>query len=189
MNKIIFLIIAPSGAGKTTIESILKRKYGLKSIQSYTTRQPRYEGEPGHIFVSEEEFDRLENKIAYTEFCNFRYCAIAKQVEECDLYVIDPQGVEYFRQHYKGDKQIRTIYINTKLSTRYERMLQREKDNGTPHIPAVEKALERISNDTIEFYDYIHKKVIPDFTVNNNDTDEIDDVADKVYEYIQENNR
>ena len=110
MNTI-FLIIAPSGAGKTTLAGQLEKMYGLQSIQSYTTRPPRYDGETGHIFVSDKEFDELKDMVAYTEFCGHRYCATAEQVENNDLYVIDPKGVEYFRQAYHGNKQIKTIYI------------------------------------------------------------------------------
>ena len=67
MNNI-FLIVGCSGSGKTTITEQLEMKYGLKSIQSYTTRPPRYDGEIGHTFISTEEFDKLVDICAYTEF-------------------------------------------------------------------------------------------------------------------------
>ena len=51
MNETIFLIIGESGSGKTTLVSSLEKQKNLKSIQSYTTRPPRYENEYGHIFV------------------------------------------------------------------------------------------------------------------------------------------
>ena len=50
-KKTIFLITGCSGSGKTTITEQLEMKYGLKSIQSYTTRAKRSENETGHIFV------------------------------------------------------------------------------------------------------------------------------------------
>ena len=56
--KNIFLIMGASGSGKTTITEQLEQRYGLTSIQSYTTRAARYVGEKGHIFVSDEEFDK-----------------------------------------------------------------------------------------------------------------------------------
>ena len=77
MSKFIFLIIGCSGSGKTAITEKLEELYHLKSIQSYTTRPPRYDGETGHIFVSNEEFDELTDYVAYTEFAGFRYCATA----------------------------------------------------------------------------------------------------------------
>lgn len=186
--KNIYLIVAPSGAGKTTITELLESKYGLKSIQSYTTRPPRFEGETGHTFVSDEEFDKLTDIVAYTEFCGSenRYCATAKQVEESDLYVIDPKGVEFFKQHYKGSKQAKVIYIESDITTRHERMKQRAENNGSTYLEAVDHSLKRIVNDVSEFYDYIHHRVQVDCTVENNNDTTIENVADKIYKFISE---
>lgn len=185
--KNIYLIVAPSGAGKTLVTELLEQEYGYKSIQSYTTRQPRYEGERGHTFISNEEFNTLvknETVVAYTEFCGNRYCATAKQVEESDLYVIDPKGIEYFLTKYNGNKGVKVIYINSTTSTRYERMVERGLENGSTRLKASEKALKRIENDVIEFYDYTHNKAKADFVVENNDGDDINTVVDKVVGFI-----
>lgn len=183
MNNI-YLIVAPSGAGKTTVTELLETKHGLKSIQSYTTRPPRFEGETGHTFVSNEEFDKLVDMVAYTKFAGNRYCATAQQVEENDLYVIDPKGVDYFKESYKGNKQIKIIYIESDLTTRYERMKKRAEDNGIESGEAVDYALNRIKNDISEFYDYIHHRVQVDFTVENNNNTTLENVVDKIYKFI-----
>ena len=183
MNDTIFLIIAPSGAGKTTITERLEALYGLKSIQSYTTRPPRYEGETGHTFVSDEEFDNLTDIVAYTEFCGNRYCATSEQVDTHDLYVIDPKGVEFFKNAYHGDKQVRTIYIKSGMSVRYERMKSRYENSGMTFSEATDETLTRIKNDNNEFREY-ELFGIADFTVRNEESDIIDDVVDKVYNYI-----
>lgn len=183
MNSI-YLIVAPSGAGKTTIVDFLESNYGLKSINSYTTRRPRFDGETGHIFVSDEEFDKLTDMVAYTMFDNNRYCATVEQVEENDLYVIDPKGVEFFKQHYNGNKQVKVIYIESDITTRYERMRQRAEDTGLSHLEAVDLSLKRIVNDVSEFYDYVHHRVQVDYTVKNNNNTTIKDIADKLYKFI-----
>lgn len=165
----------------------MEQEYGYKSIQSYTTRQPRYNDERGHTFISNEEFDTLVKNatvVAYTEFCGNRYCATAKQVEENDLYVIDPKGIEYFREKYNGSKGIKVIYINSSTSTRYERMVERGLKNGSSRLKASEKALERIENDVIEFYDYIHDIAKSDFIVENNYNSDINTVVDKVVGFM-----
>ena len=97
----------------------------MKQIQSYTTRPPRYEGEKGHIFVTDEEFNRLEKLVAYTEYGDYRYCATTDQVEENDIYVIDPDGVEYFKNVYPGEKTIKLVYLFNTRSVRFNRMLDR----------------------------------------------------------------
>ena len=183
MNNI-YLIVGCSGCGKTTITEHLEKKYGLKSIQSYTTRPKRYDDETGHTFVSNEEFDKLTDIVAYTEFAGFRYCATAEQVENNDLYVIDPKGVDFFMNAYKGSKKPEIIFIDSDLTTRYDRMVKRAEDKGDEYLTAVDKALNRIKTDVIEFYDYIHNNAHVDFRISNNNTDNLSQVVDRIYDYI-----
>lgn len=183
MNNI-YLIVAPSGAGKTTVTEFLGTKYGLKSIQSYTTRPPRYDGETGHTFISDEEFDKLTDIVAYTEFAGNRYCATAQQVEENDLYVIDPKGIDYFKESYKGGKQIKIIYIESDLTTRYECMKKRAEDNGAAYLEAVDYSLKRITNDVNEFYEYIHHTAQVDYILQNGADTDINTAVNELYSYI-----
>lgn len=190
MNNI-YLIVAPSGAGKTTVTELLESKYGLKPIQSYTTRPPRFDGETGHTFVLDEEFDKLTDIVVYTEFAGNRYCATAEQVEENDLYVIDPKGVEFFKEHYSKEhyndsKQVKIIYIESDMTTRYERMKQRAEDSGSTYLESVDYSLKRIVNDVGEFYDYVNHRVQVDCIVENNNDTTIENVADKIYKFIVE---
>ena len=184
MGNCIFLIVGCSGSGKTTITEKLEQKYGLKSIQSYTTRPKRYEDESGHTFVSDEEFDELTDMVAYTEFAGNRYCATAEQVENNDLYIIDPKGVDYFMKSYKGSKTPKVIFISSDMTTRYERMKSRAEENGSEYMDAVKSSLERITNDVVEFYDYIHGQTQIDHTCKNNADDKLEDVVDRIYKYI-----
>ena len=188
MNNI-FLIVGCSGSGKTTITEQLAMKYGLKSIQSYTTRPPRYDGETGHTFISNEEFDKLVDICGYTEFAGNRYCSTAEQVENNDLYVIDPNGVDYFIKSYKGKKTSKIIFIDSDLTTRYDRMVKRTEDKGDAFLTAVDKALNRIKNDVVEFYDYTHNNAHVDFVVSNNKNDNLSQVVDKIYDYICDRER
>ncbi|MGF6375002.1 guanylate kinase [Clostridiales Family XIII bacterium PM5-7] len=104
-KKFIYLIVGVSGSGKTTVTDILVNTYGWKALDSYTTRLPRYKGETGHVFCTKEEFDKIEDKCAYTMFDGHEYCASTKQVDESDIYIIDPAGVDYFLKHYKGERE------------------------------------------------------------------------------------
>ena len=184
MGNCIFLIVGCSGSGKTTITEQLEQKYGLKSIQSYTTRKPRYEGETGHIFISDEEFDKLTDMVAYTEFAGNRYCATAEQVENNDLYIIDPKGVDFFMKAYKGSKTPKIIFISSNLTTRYERMVGRAETKGKSHQEAIESSLARIANDAGEFYNYIQGQAWIDYVCKNNSNDKLEDIVDKIFDYI-----
>ena len=73
MGNPLYLFVGRSASGKTTIANILEQKYGFKQVSSYTTRLPRYDGEVGHVFVTEEEYKALENMVAYTFYDNNHY--------------------------------------------------------------------------------------------------------------------
>ena len=125
MSNPIYLLVGKSASGKTTIAEILEKELGFKSIQSYTTRAPRYEGETGHTFITDDEFDLLENIIGYTEYNGHRYCCTKEQIDGADLYVIDVPGVETLLERYNSDRLILIIYFDASIRTRIDRMLDR----------------------------------------------------------------
>jgi guanylate kinase len=172
MGTKIYLIVAESGAGKTSVAEALEKKYGLKSIQSYTTRPKRYENETGHIFISEDDFDKLTDLVAYTLFNNYRYCATSQQVEESDLYVVDAAGIDYFYTHYKGQKTPKIIYIYTTFEDRVKRMQKRGDTDS--------QILQRVVNDSQAF---ARIRDYADIVIKN---DDLDQCVDKVYKYINE---
>lgn len=141
MNNL-YLIIGPSGSGKTSLAEGLSWKLGMKQVESYTTRSPRYPGETGHIFVSDEEFDKLGEMCAYTEFDGHRYGVTKNILDKSDVYVIDPAGVMYLLDNYSG-KPLRYIWLATSPGVCYERMIHRGDSE--------EKAKKRIENDSDRF--------------------------------------
>ena len=117
-------------------------------------------------------------------FDNYDISITAEQIENNDLYIIDPKGVDFFMKSYKGSKTPKVIYINSDMTTRYERMKSRAEENGSEFMDAVKSSLERITNDVVEFYDYIHGQTQIDYTCKNNADDKLEDVVDRVYKYI-----
>ena len=108
----------------------------------------------------------------------------AEQVENNDLYIIDPKGVDFFMESYKGSKTPKVIFISSDMTTRYERMKSRAEENGSEYMDAVKSSLERITNDVVEFYDYIHGQTQIDYTCKNNADNKLEDVVDRIYKYI-----
>ena len=109
----IVLIVGESGSGKSEICRYLEDKYKLKEVKSYTTRPKRNEDDNSHIFVTDYDFDNvLDDIVAYTEYNGYKYCATEKQIEDCDTYIIDPDGIEYFFKEYTGKKIPMVVHIS-----------------------------------------------------------------------------
>ena len=131
MNKPLYLFVGKSASGKTTIANLLENEYGCKQVQSFSTRTPRYEGETGHMFITEDEFNNLGELVAYTFYNGNKYGTTAQQVDECNIYVIDVPGVETLLQKYKTDRAIYVIYFDASIHTRINRMIDRgDHDNS-----------------------------------------------------------
>lgn len=141
--KHIYLIVGPSGVGKTTVVEKMQHDYGYSVVSSFTDRPPRYEGETGHVFLTPEEFDKLPPLCAQTTFNNHRYGVTSEMVDQSDLYVIDVAGVQYLRTHYTGNKTPVVIGLMQNENVLLKRMIERGD--------SVEKAEERIKHDRHAF--------------------------------------
>ena len=125
-NKPLFLFVGQSASGKTTIANLLEEREGMKQVQSYTTRLPRFEGETGHIFVTEQDFPGNDNVVAYTKYNNNEYWTTVEQIKDADIYVIDVDGAEMLLKNKdKIGRDIHVIYFSSNVATRIQRMINR----------------------------------------------------------------
>lgn len=127
-SKYIYLLAGPSGSGKSSVARKITEWYGFKEVWSYTERPPRYAGEPGHVFVTPEEFDAAGPMCAFTLYNGYRYGVPQSEIDSSLLYVIDPAGIEYMKNHYAGSKGIAVIGIWAPEEVRRERMISRGDD-------------------------------------------------------------
>ena len=132
--KPLMCILGCSGSGKTTICNELEKRYGLKQIPSYTTRKPRFEGEKGHTFISEDEFKHLSYEqpfVAYAETTGAKYGVTTAMLEneKYSLYVIDYSGLKYLKEHYKGNREIISVFVDCSLLERTDRLENRYGGN------------------------------------------------------------
>lgn len=171
-NNFLVALCGKSGSGKTTVASYLAGYMGWKSIESYTTRPRRKLDEQGHIFITNEEFDRIrdEEMIVYTEFDGHHYCATMGQVEEAQIYVIDPAGIRELDKRYCGEKRIITVFIEVDDHTLMERMMQRGDGK--------EKAEKRAENDR-----YMFRDVQTEFIVDG--TKDVAEVASEIIDIVE----
>lgn len=187
MNNPLYLFVGKSASGKTTIADILEKQHGNKQVSSYTTRSPRYDGEIGHVFITEDEFNELGELVAYTEYNGFRYGTTADQLDKCDIYVVDVPGVETLLAKYKTNRQIVIIYFDTTVYTRITRM----KNRGDSDLAIISRLLQDEKDDWFNLLDHlvwhygrvVHKDVDM-YSVNANGN--LDGVLEMVRYYMED---
>jgi guanylate kinase len=161
---IVFILSAPSGAGKTTISrAALKVIGGVEASVSLTTRQPR-SGEVGGVdyhFVNEEEFNRRRERGELAESAQvFDACygtpraaldgAIAAGRDI--LLDIDIQGARQIKRSYPHDAV--SIFV---LPPTFADLEQRLRLRGTENEAAIAHRLRRASEEAQAYpeYDYL----------------------------------
>lgn len=139
MNNPLFLFCGKSASGKTTIANMLSEKHGFKQVESYCTRKPRFDGETGHIFVTDGEFKNLGELAAYTYYNGNHYGTTFEQLDESDIYVVDVPGIESLLQKLKEDNRpICIFYFDTSVYNRINRMI----DRGDSDMMIISRLLE-----------------------------------------------
>ncbi len=139
----LFVIAAPSGAGKTTlVKALVERNPALKFSISFTTRKQRVTEENGrdYFFVTADEFDALKQNGELLEsalvFDN-SYGTSRSQVEEHlangdhVILEIDWQGARQVRQSMPGCV---TIFILPPSRTELERRLRGRRTDSAEVI-------------------------------------------------------
>ena len=135
----LFVISAPSGAGKTTVchrvlESIPDLAYSI----SHTTRPPRYGEKDGvdYFFVSEDEFLRMRERKDFLEWAlvhNNYYGTAKRQINEClgsgkDILLdIDVQGARQVRDQLA--EAILIFILPPSWEVLEERLRKRQSDD------------------------------------------------------------
>ena len=166
----LFVIAAPSGAGKTSlVRALMERESGLRFSISYTTRKQRPNEVHGrdYFFVTREEFDRM---IAAGEFLEHAtvfdnsYGTARRQVEESlaagqDLILeIDWQGAQQIR---RALPECHSIFILPPSRAELERRL---RGRGTDSEEVIQRRLRDAAGDMGHWREF-------DFVVVNDDFD------------------
>ena len=146
----ITLIVGRSGTGKSTLEEKLCRDYNLKSIKSYSTRPKRSPNEDSHIFINPSDVDKYPNKIATTTINGSFYFATKEQLDESQLYVIDPIGLYELSNNFP-DLTFNLIYLKLPKYKHKQYLKNRRKNsNETPELQAQRLKSENQQFDTFE---------------------------------------
>lgn len=158
-----FIISAPSGAGKTTLcDTIIREMPGLRESVSFTTRRPRT-GEVAdrdYTFISEQEFRSMIDRGDFVEWAvvhgNF-YGTSRSRLEGIrndglDVMLdIDVQGARQIRESYSGG-----VYIFV-LPPSMEALRDRLERRGSNTRDDMERRLARAAEEIrhYEMFDYV----------------------------------
>lgn len=131
-EHVLLCLIGRSASGKDTLANKLCEKAGLKQIISYTTRERRENEGDTHIFITNEQYDALEQSgqiAAFTKIGQYRYCCTIDQLYSNDVYVIDYDGINHLRKMNLPNLRLVTVFINVPDDIREERALKMRKDD------------------------------------------------------------
>lgn len=131
-EHVLLCLIGRSASGKDTLANKLCEKAGLKQIISYTTRERRENEGDTHIFITNEQYNTLEQSgqiAAFTQIGQYRYCCTIDQLYSNDVYVIDYDGINHLRKLNLPNLRLVTVFINVPDYIREERALKMRKDD------------------------------------------------------------
>lgn len=162
-NAKLFVIAAPSGAGKTTIvKALVKRNPCLRFSVSYTTRRKRRTEVDGvdYLFVDVDEFEKLKAEgelLEFAEVFDNSYATSRSQVEkrlargQNVVLEIDWQGA---RQVRESMPECVTIFI---LPPSLDELERRLRDRRTDSPEVIERRLRDSQGDMSHWdeFDYV----------------------------------
>jgi guanylate kinase len=131
-EHVLLCILGRSASGKDTLVNRLCERTGLKQIISYTTRERRENEGDTHIFITNEQYNDLEQSghiAAFTQIGRYKYCCTINQLYENDIYVIDWEGVNSLRKLNLPNLRLVTVFINVPDDVREERALKNRGDD------------------------------------------------------------
>ena len=159
----LFIISAPSGAGKTTlIKALLEQVENLDVSISHTTRQPRHDEKEGeaYYFIDESEFKRLINQNRFLEYAKVfnHYYGTSRDWVEQELTTgknfileIDWQGARQVSSQLRNCVSI--FILPPDYPSLRKRLLSRQNDEPETIEFRMKAAKEEISH--YREYDYI----------------------------------
>lgn len=159
----LFVIAAPSGAGKTTLtRALLEREPSIRLSVSYTTRTPRTGERDGidYHFVSVDRFAALKAAGEFLEFAHVHGNWYATSSTWLKAQVQSGQDV-LLEIDWQGATQVRTLIpasvhifiLPPSLQSLEERLVRRGQDDGPTIARRLEAAREEIRH--CEDFNYV----------------------------------
>ena len=163
-DGVMIVLSSPSGAGKTTLASMLSKIDNYEISISHTTRQPRPNeiNNEDYYFVNEDEFKRLINNQEFLEyakvFSNFYGTTRTPVIDKLNkgknvLFDIDWQGADQIKNK-KLDYKLVTFFI---LPPSKEVLFERLSNRDMKDKLIAEERMKQFGRDVLHWinYDYV----------------------------------
>tara|TARA_A100001011_G_scaffold229529_1_gene237638 strand:+ start:706 stop:1338 length:633 start_codon:yes stop_codon:yes gene_type:complete len=163
-DGVMIVLSSPSGAGKTTLVSLLSKLNNFETSISHTTRQPRPNETPNkdYYFVSEEKFKRLIKNEEFLEYAkvfnNYYGTTRTPVINKLDkgknvLFDIDWQGADQIKNKKLDYKLITFFILPPSKEVLFERLSNRDMKDKL----IVEERMGQFSRDVLHWinYDYV----------------------------------
>jgi guanylate kinase len=162
IDKNLFIISAPSGAGKTTLcQALLKKFPDFVYSISYTTRPPRGNEKNGkdYFFIEKEAFEKKLKQDYWAEWANVHGYFYGTSREFLDYYLaegrnilldIDVQGTRQILEYYPNSV---TIFV---MPPSLEILRVRLESRGTDSMEVIERRLKDAEKEIKQRHIYRH---------------------------------
>ena len=163
-DGVMIILSSPSGAGKTTLVSLLSQEPNFKVSISHTTRQPRQNEIPDkdYYFVNEKKFERLINNEEFLEYAkvfnNLYGTTRTPVIDNLNkgknvLFDIDWQGADQIKNKKLDYKLITFFILPPSKEILFERLINRHKNDKQ----IVDERIKQFSHDVLHWinYDYV----------------------------------
>jgi len=167
----LYIISAPSGAGKSSLISALLKKYPQAPLQvsvSHTTRKPRPGEENGvhYHFVDKPEFEKLIKQQAFFEYAQVfdNYYGTSRPVIEQTL----AQGIDVFLDiDWQGARQVKELIPQAMgifiLPPSREELQNRLQNRGQDSEEVIIKRMLQAQSEISHFDEYDYLIINDDF--------------------------
>ena len=163
-DGVMVILSSPSGAGKTTLVSLLSKSDNFEISISHTTRKPRQNEIPDkdYYFVDEDKFKRLINNQEFLEYAkvfnNFYGTTRTPVIDKLNkgknvLFDIDWQGADQIKNKKLDYKLISFFILPPSKEVLFRRLSNRDMKDKL----IVEERMKQFSRDVLHWinYDYV----------------------------------
>lgn len=162
------LIVGRTATGKDYLANELKSR-GMTLLKSHTTRPKRSDDEDTHTFITNEEYDTIDKStvVAHTEINGNKYFATKDDVLNCDVYIIDVNGLRQISESMP-DTPVIVVHMTANEEERKKRFIKR---SGLDENKALKEYEERTESENAQFSEF--EKILADnelSKIGNNST-------------------